>query len=83
MIKINVLKIVFWYEIKNLIIYKINYYIKSVNIVFKRKKNCFGYFYYIIVNRGIIINSKLNIIFSLKILWGREMNWYKLIGKDN
>lgn len=45
MIKINVLKIVFWYEIKNLIIYKINYYIKSVNIVFKRKKNCFGYFY--------------------------------------
>lgn len=40
MIKINVLKIVFWYEIKNLIIYKINYYIKSVIIVLKRKKNC-------------------------------------------
>lgn len=45
MIKINALKIAFWYEIKNLIIYKINYHTKSVNIAFKRKKNCPGHFY--------------------------------------
>lgn len=56
MIKINVLKIVFWYEIKNLIIYKINYYIKSVIIVLKRKKIVRYFYCYINLLYGCCVN---------------------------